>query len=410
MSGGSTTHKDLCQTEGSAFVDLWDTKGPAYTLNGTRYEEYMFTDNTLSIIENHDPSEPLFMFHSFHTVHTPLQIPDDRENRYSFLRNKHRRKYAAMVEYADESVGKFVAMLQKKGMWDNTLLVLSSDNGGPIYGAPGSPTDIFSGGQYGAANNLPLRGGKTSDWEGGIRVNALASGGAIPVKMRGTVLDDYVHIADWYATFCHLAGVDAFDEKGSNANLPPVDSVNQWPLLSGDVPLGEGARSEIHISSKTLIQGRWKLLTGSDGAILSIFSDENYMSYDTHAVGYGPVAIKNALTRGRYCGDGCLFDIHADPNEDHEVTKDYPEVVKAMMARLEELNKDNFNPDRGQPSKLGCIVAAERYNGFYGPFVDIDEPTKQMTAEQHKSLQFSPEQIKELRLQEGFDTVTLFNS
>ena len=44
---------------------------------------------------------------------------------------------------------------------------------------------------------MPLRGGKTSDWEGGIRVNAFASGGLIPLKTRGTMLDDYIHIADW---------------------------------------------------------------------------------------------------------------------------------------------------------------------------------------------------------------------
>ena len=65
-----------------------------------------------------------------------------------------RRQYNAMVQYMDNEIGKFVNALKSRGMWDNTLLVFVSDNGGPTY---------MSGG----ASNAPLRGGKLSDWEGG---------------------------------------------------------------------------------------------------------------------------------------------------------------------------------------------------------------------------------------------------
>lgn len=57
-------------------------------------------------------------------------------------------------------------------MWDNTLMVVGSDNGGPIY-------------PNGGANNYPLKGGKMSDWQGGVGVNASMSGGFLPEKMRG---------------------------------------------------------------------------------------------------------------------------------------------------------------------------------------------------------------------------------
>jgi uncharacterized membrane protein len=68
----------------------------------------------------------------------------------------------------DDVVGDVADALKARGMWDNTVLLVWSDNGGPIY------TNGSAG-----ANNYPLRGGKVSNWEGGVRSNALVSGGFI---------------------------------------------------------------------------------------------------------------------------------------------------------------------------------------------------------------------------------------
>merc|ERR1719454_1494604 len=100
-----------------------------------------------------------------------------------------------MVFYLDEAVGELVKALRGKGMWDNTLLVFVSDNGGPIY-------------EPGAANNHPLRGGKLSDWEGGVRTNAFLSGGYVPPERRGSRFSGVISIADWYSTLSEIAGVD----------------------------------------------------------------------------------------------------------------------------------------------------------------------------------------------------------
>lgn len=61
-----------------------------------------------------------------------------------------------MVKHLDDDVGMLVSLLKTKGMYDNTLIAMSSDNGGPVYlmGTSG-------------ANNYPLRGGKMNNWEGG---------------------------------------------------------------------------------------------------------------------------------------------------------------------------------------------------------------------------------------------------
>ncbi|GBG30284.1 Arylsulfatase B [Hondaea fermentalgiana] len=373
LSTGSVVHGDMCSKFGPELVDLWNTTGPAIGLNGTGFEDQIFADNSLQIIRDHDPSEPLFLFHSFRSVHTPLQIPSENEKQYLFLLNKHKRRYAAMVAFMDTVVGDLVSALAEKDMWKDTFMVLTSDNGGPIYGIipPGSllPRPVF-----GAANNLPLRGGKLADWEGGIRVNAFVSGGALAAAKRGTVLEDYIHIADWYATFCEAAGVDPTDDRAAAANLPPIDSISHWKRLTTTQEDAANQRTEIHVSAMALIQGKYKIVTGTDNEIAYDFlnmTKTGLMPFDVHAVGYGPSAIKNTLTLGRDCTAGCLFDIIADPNEDNEITKDNPEIVAKMMARLKELNKNNFHPDRGQPSKLACTVSNKLYSGFYGPFIDV---------------------------------------
>jgi arylsulfatase A-like enzyme len=101
-----------------------------------------------------------------------------------------------MVNIMDEVVGNLTQAYQAKaGMWDNTLVIFSSDNGGPV--------DLAEN----AANNWPRRGGKYSLFEGGINVAAFVSGGLLPTAVRGTTNNGIVHIADWYATLAGLYGV-----------------------------------------------------------------------------------------------------------------------------------------------------------------------------------------------------------
>ena len=73
-------------------------------------------------------------------------------------------RYMSMVGFLDDAVGEIVAALEARELWNNTLFVMSSDNGGPVY---------FNG--TSGANNYPLRGGKTSNFEGGIRVPAFVA-------------------------------------------------------------------------------------------------------------------------------------------------------------------------------------------------------------------------------------------
>lgn len=114
--------------------------------------------------------------------------------------------------------------------------------------------------QENAANNYPLRGGKYSEFEGGVRAAAFVGGGFIPEAVRGTVNDGTIAIADWYGTLAKLAGVDPTDHTAALWDLPPIDSVDVWPLVSG--ANGTSPRHELLVDANCLIQGDMKLLRG----------------------------------------------------------------------------------------------------------------------------------------------------
>ena len=98
------------------------------------------------------------------------------------------------------------AAIKAKGLWENMVVVFSTDNGGPIY----------NNGSAGA-NNYPLKGGKMNNWEGGIRGNGFISGGFLPASNRGVKYEGLVTVWDNYATFCMLAGVDPTDHRAALA-------------------------------------------------------------------------------------------------------------------------------------------------------------------------------------------------
>jgi arylsulfatase I/J len=129
--------------------------------------------------------------------------------------------YQSMVNLLDVIVGNITERLKYHQLWNNTLFVFASDNGGPV------------GISATAANNHPLRGGKFSQWEGGIRSASFVSGGYLPETRYGMIEHGIIHISDWYSTFSAMIGVDPFDTKAEKAGLPPIDGYNMWPMISG---------------------------------------------------------------------------------------------------------------------------------------------------------------------------------
>jgi len=366
-------------------TDLIRDDGPAKGENGTEWVDYLFLNESLKIINEHDTSAPLFLLHSFHTIHAPLNAPAELYvgdyapppcegedamrtcfKRLGSLVHDDRRSYAAMVTWTDTALGKMIDALKNKSMWNNTLVVVSSDNGGPQYLSPVG-YQLWGGG-----NNLPLRGGKTSELEGGIRVNSFVTGGLVPTKMRGTESQHLMAFADWYGTFCYLAGVEQKDEAAVANGLPDIDSINQWPVLSGQTT--ETQRTGIQVSPVTLIgdSGKWKLLTGADPGSINSNTVPGFVPFDTKAVGYydggkevtgappgavmstwGPLCMKSKsslpyplneskaikCSAGLNCTKGCLFNLEDDPSETHDLSAENPEILASMMAELSRNSK-----------------------------------------------------------------------
>ena len=145
--------------------------------------------------------------------------------------------------------------------------------GGPVCkDCHTDPTNLLN---TAGASNYPLRGGKIGIMEGGIRLSAFASGGLIPPAQRGTTYEGWMHLADWYATFCALAGVDPTDARAAAAGLPPIDSLDMSAVLLGTN--ATSPRQEIVIGSSddsdhagnTIVAGvidaeGWKLILAGE--------------------------------------------------------------------------------------------------------------------------------------------------
>eukprot|EP01043_Picozoa_sp_COSAG02_P010021 COSAG02_NODE_346_length_24113_cov_13.213001_11_plen_165_part_00 len=135
-------------------VDLWQqtnfgqSSGPANVLNNSQqcsqshqassctYEDDMLYNRVVTVLDNHAaaaPAEsPLFLFWSTHACHGPLEVPQATLNQFSFMSDTRARLYAALTNHLDSMVKNAVAELQRLHMWNSTLFVFSSDNGGEI--------------------------------------------------------------------------------------------------------------------------------------------------------------------------------------------------------------------------------------------------------------------------------------
>lgn len=345
---------DLCGGDGETCPPYPGYPGPEFT--GCRYEDEIFRDALLHEIETHDVNEPFFAFWAPHVAHSPLMVPKAFYDEFTHIADWRRRRYLAMVHFIDAALGDVVTLLKARGMYEDTLIVMSADNGGPIY----------QSGKAGASN-FPLRGGKAGNFEGGIRVNGFASGGLVPAMMRGSKLSGLTTVWDWYATLAEaIGGVDITDKTAAAAGLPPVDSISQWPYWSGAtrVPprqsLSIGNPHNGDVQGVILDKGEaglWKLLTGT-------------INFD----GYSTLDWPNAQSGkfpSRDCGDGCLFRIDTDPTESHDVAQSHPDIVAEFLKIRDAAQKTVFKPERGPQDPQSCVTAMQRYAGFWGPWVDV---------------------------------------
>ena len=319
------------------------------------------------------------------------QVPAAALERFAFVDDPRRRPYAAMVAYLDTWVDTVARALHAAGLWEDLVWVVSADNGGPIY--------VGGGG-----NNHPLRGGKHSNWEGGVRANAFVTGGHVPAPARGTVAKGLAAVCDVYTTFCALAGADPADDAAAAAGLPPVDGVDLWPWVVGDVPASPRGAVVLGATlpeitglpvgwdrgrGATVVQGviradGWKLLIGRlewpfwQGPLYPNASSATLI-WDPVDCGFpcgepDPAATAYAAqAHPQSPKNGCLFNVFDDPTEHRDVAPAQPDTVRALCDLLTAAQATVFSPDRGGDGGQACAVALTTWRGFYGPFVDVGQ-------------------------------------
>lgn len=341
---------------------------------GCIFQDDAFAARVLDIISAHDPTTPLFFFFSPHSVHVPLQVPQAFLNKFDFVDFMPRRRMMAMLSYLDDLMGRVVAALKARGLWENMLFVCTGDNGGPIQTlCPSNKTnDLLCD----ASNNYPLRGGKYGNLEGGVRANGFVAGGLLPPAVRGTRVEGFTAVEDFYSTFAALAGVDPTDHRAAAAGLPPVDGLNLWPMLSGanlTSPRTELVLGAVLGADKTWVQGvtradGWKLLitNATSGCIAPAwFQSANYPN------------ASSTRQPGLCCGDphskgkGCLFNVLEDPYEMVDQSENHPDIVEALRARIEELQAGVYSPQRGgsEHGNAEICATALSHGRFLAPYL-----------------------------------------
>jgi len=372
---------------GNGRYDLWNGWEP-YFDNQTHITD-LLNQEALNVIEAHaadDNKEPFFLFLAHTAPHDPLLPAPRHLQKCGHILNRARRLSCGMVAGIDEGVGQIVEMLKSKGMLDNTIIAYSHDNGGVPYAG---------------ALNYPLKGGKATVYEGGVK----SPGFIFAPKLFKTPRDHegLFHVSDFFPTFITMIKTISGQKGNKTLSDNLLDGIDQVPSLLN----GKTTRTSVHIhrdlvlDSHTYRKGDWKLIVGNHdipfifprvytepnsgfiidngetftGKLLELFfhftdfvvGEENYLfikyffwfMYNSHEIGgrqnFRAMRINwEGLYVGHYKSDlekfkkihseknpkVSLYNLKNDPQELVNVAAKYPDKVLELLAEAEEVVKD----------------------------------------------------------------------
>ena len=263
------------------------------------YSTHLIAKEACRLITAKDKTRPIFLYVPFNGVHSPMQVPDSYLQPYPGMSGP-RQKLAGMLAAVDEAIGQIVESLETAGLRENTLIVFSSDNGGPRPG-----------------KNTPLRDFKGSIYEGGVRGCAFANWpGKIPAGQRIT---EPMHVIDWYPTLVKLA-------EGSLDQKLPIDGMDVWPMLTTQAASPHNAILSVQSPTKAAVRmGDWKLISQAPSV-------------------NAPARAARAKTRVKNRQQGAetiqLYNLATDIGEATNLAEKDPERVATMKAMLDVLLKD----------------------------------------------------------------------
>lgn len=391
-------------------MDLWRNQTAAWDAYG-KHSTAFFMEEAKRVLDTRNPTQPMFMYFAHQEVHAPLEVTPDsvdlqacvHENVTSPIGKEAtagRHTLCTMASNMDTAVGVFVDMLKAKAMWDNTLLWLTTDNGGMTYGinADGAPAIAVS-----VSSNWPLRAGKATLFEGGVRGVSFVAGGYVPVVARGKTRTELMQHVDLPVTMAKLAGAtwtmgtpdgyDVWDAVVGGAILNRTEipvNVDTCVGATGGPPCASSSKFNALIwkLDKPPNVGTWKIIeanqyapicpntTWCTGAGLydGWWTNDPYTHVPFNATTQGAMPATDLKKGGIW-----LFDLSVDPNEERNVAAANPQVVKDMRARLAALAdpKNGYqDPQTNFPSPLSLPIL---HNGTWAPFKKLGEELEPMS-------------------------------
>lgn len=231
-------------------------------------EQYLsdfLADQAASFIkESAATQKPFFLYYADFLVHKPFEAKARYLAHFSKKRPSTYQKSpmaGAMIKSLDDSVGKIIEALDVCGERNNTLVVFTSDNGGLSYEEDGGREENTS--------NLPLRGRKGSEYEGGIRVPCIVRW---PGKAPGGVrCDTPIHHVDLFPTFAAIAGVTPAHHTLHGVNLTQLFQSPDKGLAERNLYWYLPGYSAFHEPCVMVRRGRWKLIRSLESEDLQLF-------------------------------------------------------------------------------------------------------------------------------------------
>lgn len=243
------------------------------------YSTTLFADDAVRRIRERDKTKPLYLQVAFNAVHIPRGAPASLLAKYKSL-GESAATYAAVTDAMDEAVGRILGAIDEAGIRDNTIVVFFSDNGAGGAGRGGA-----------GGTNAPLRGGKSTVYEGGVRTVCVMRA---PTRLKpGGVSRQPVAVHDLFPTLAEAAGV-AVPEK--------LDGRSQWAALTGGVTRPREPLV-VAMADCAIVDGDWKLIETAAGV---------------HE----------------------LYQLADDPSEKNNLAAAKPDIVKRLEAALGAVKRD----------------------------------------------------------------------
>ena len=293
------THRFMATREKMDFDNhqIWDVPGLE-----KYHDQDIFLSEALAIEACNEiekavaTGKPFFLHFAPYAVHAPLMPNPKYIDKYQNI-DKREAAYATMIESADAALGSVLAKLDALGIADNTIVIFTSDNGG---------LSAHSRGGNANTHNAPLRSGKGSAYEGGIRIPLIVQG----LDKRASVNNSNVITHDLFPTILEYAS--ATSPLGHVVDGTTLGRVDPKRVIGWHQPHQWGAAGPGIEPFTAIRQGKWKLIFFHAG--------ERYE----------------------------LYDLDEDIGETNDIALDQPEILKKMQVLLGQWASDRV----AQPSIL----------------------------------------------------------